>query len=91
MRSGVGILAVVTAAVVVVVGILVISLGLVGLPIPESNGGSRVPAQVPYSATRIVVGLGTACGFLGLAGWLIRTTDWSRPEGDPFDDVGGGE
>jgi hypothetical protein len=42
--------------------------------------------EVVYEPLRLVVGLGMAAVLLGLAVWLVRTTDWSAPDGDPFDE-----
>jgi hypothetical protein len=42
--------------------------------------------EVVYEPLRLVVGLGAAAVLLGVAGWLVRATDWSAPDGDPFDD-----
>ena len=42
--------------------------------------------EVVYEPLRLVVGLGVAALLLGLAVWLVRTTDWSAPDGDPFDE-----
>jgi hypothetical protein len=42
--------------------------------------------EVVYEPLRLVVGLGVATVLLGLAVWLIGTTDWSAPDGDPFDE-----
>jgi hypothetical protein len=42
--------------------------------------------EVVYEPLRLVVGLGAAAVLLGVAVWLVRTTDWSAPDGDPFDE-----
>jgi hypothetical protein len=42
--------------------------------------------EVVYEPLRLVVGLVVAAVLLGLAVWLIRATDWSAPDGDPFDE-----
>jgi hypothetical protein len=41
---------------------------------------------VVYEPLRLVLGLGVAAVLLTVAVWLIRTTDWSAPGGDPFDE-----
>jgi hypothetical protein len=43
--------------------------------------------EVVYEPLRLVVGLVVAAVLLGLAVWLVRTTDWSAPDGDPFDEA----
>lgn len=42
--------------------------------------------EVVYEPLRLVVGLGVAAVLLGVAAWLVRATDWSAPDSDPFDD-----
>lgn len=42
--------------------------------------------SVVYDPLRLVVGLSVAAVLLGVAVWLVRTTDWSAPDGDPFDE-----
>jgi hypothetical protein len=42
--------------------------------------------EVAYEPLRLVVGLSVAAVLLGVAVWLIRVTDWSAPDGDPFDE-----
>jgi hypothetical protein len=42
--------------------------------------------QVVYEPLRLIAGLGVAAVLLGVAVWLVRTTDWSAPDGDPFDE-----
>jgi hypothetical protein len=42
--------------------------------------------EVVYEPLRLVVGLVVAAVLLGLAVWLVRTTDWSALDGDPFDE-----
>jgi hypothetical protein len=41
--------------------------------------------EVVYEPLRLLVGLSVALVLLGVAVWLIRTTDWSGTDGDPFD------
>jgi hypothetical protein len=41
--------------------------------------------HVVYEPLRLVVGLSVAAVLLGVAIWLVRATDWSAPDGDPFD------
>lgn len=43
--------------------------------------------EVVYGPLRMVVGLGVAAVLLGVAVWLVRTTDWSARDGDPFDEA----
>jgi hypothetical protein len=43
--------------------------------------------QVVYEPLRLVVGLVVAAVLLGVAVWLVRTTDWAAPDGDPFDEA----
>jgi hypothetical protein len=40
---------------------------------------------VAYEPFRLAVGLGVAALLLAVGGWLIRSTDWSPPDGDPLD------
>lgn len=42
--------------------------------------------EVVYEPLRLVVGLTVAAVLVGVAFWLIGTTDWSAPDGDPFDE-----
>jgi hypothetical protein len=42
--------------------------------------------HVVYEPLRLVVGLSVAAVLLGVAIWLVRATDWSAPDGDPFDE-----
>ena len=42
--------------------------------------------EVVYGPLRLGVGLGVAAVLLGVAVWLLRTTDWSAPDGGPFDE-----
>ena len=42
--------------------------------------------DVVYEPLRLVIGLLVAAVLFGVAAWLIRTTDWSVPGDDPFDE-----
>lgn len=35
---------------------------------------------VAYDPLRVAIGLGGAAVLLGIAGWLVRTGDWQRPD-----------
>jgi hypothetical protein len=37
-----------------------------------------------YADGRVRVGLGVAVGLLLIAGWVLRRTDWTPVDGDPF-------
>jgi hypothetical protein len=50
-------------------------------------------ANVAYDASRLVAGLAIAALALGVAAWIVRTTDWRPPSeaGTPeLDDQSGG-
>jgi hypothetical protein len=41
---------------------------------------------VVHEPLRLIAGLTTAAVLLGVSLWLVWTTDWSGPDGDPFDE-----
>jgi hypothetical protein len=58
-------------------------------PLSSSGEPSARPTAaepIPSGYLAGALGLGVAAVLLTVAVWLIRTTDWSAPGGDPFDE-----